>query len=94
MSRLGDPLRHYWLVQGMARATGADLVAAFDEGRLDNAEWAEMVQTCRGCTWVDGCQDWLVAGAAGGCAAPGPCRNRARLALLWLDKEMADECAD
>jgi hypothetical protein len=89
MAPLGAPRRHYWLVQGMARATGVDLVRAFDEGRLAPADWAETVERCRACGWADGCRKWLAAGATAS-VPPAPCRNRARFALLRADQELAE----
>lgn len=88
MTHLGDSRRHYWLVKGMARATGVDLVDAFAQGRLDNGDWDRMVQACRRCAWADGCEAWQ-ARARAASTAPKPCRNRARLALLRLEEELA-----
>lgn len=87
MGVLGDPRRHYWLVQGMARAVGVDLARAFEDGRIDRRDWAETVERCRACDWVDGCRAWLAAGGAAH-VPPGPCRNRARFALLRLEEEL------
>jgi len=87
MKPLGDPKKHFWLVQGMARATGVDLVQAADQGRLTQADWAQTVQTCRTCTWVDGCKAWLTT-AAHVDVPPQPCRNRAQLAMLRLEQEL------
>ena len=65
MAPLGDPRRHYWLVKGMAKATGVNLVRAVEQGRLTVEDWAETVQSCRACGWAEGCRDWLdMAGAA------------------------------
>lgn len=87
MTRLGDPRRHYWLVQGMGRATGVDLARAFAEGRIDQREWADTIERCRACEWTGGCRAWLAAGETGR-VPPAPCRNRARFALLQLDEEL------
>ncbi|MDG4648260.1 DUF6455 family protein [Roseibacterium sp. SDUM158017] len=56
---LGREGRHYWLALSMARATGADLQRALDEGRITHGDWASAVQTCRGCSWAEGCECWL-----------------------------------
>jgi len=88
MTPLGDPRRHYWLIKGMACATGTDVVHAFGEGRLDNADWAAMVRDCRRCGWAENCADWLARGGAA-CVAPAPCRNRRRLAVLRVEEELA-----
>jgi len=87
MPHLGDPRRHYWLVQGMARATGVDLVGAFDQGRLNPAQWAGIVNACRRCGWSEDCGAWLRRRPAAA-SAPKTCRNRARLALLRLEEEL------
>lgn len=89
MTHLGDSRRHYWLVKGMARATGVDLVDAFEQGRLDNGDWDGMVRACRRCSWADGCEVWQARGERAVSTAPKPCRNRARLALLRLEEELA-----
>jgi len=88
MTPLGDPRRHYWLVQGMARATGVDLVRAFEAGRLDQADWAETVERCRACGWSGGCRAWLAAGRTAS-VPPRRCCNRARIAMLRVEEELA-----
>ena len=87
MTTLGDPRRHYWLVKGMAKATGVDLVGAVEQGRLTASEWAQTVQSCRACDWVDGCSDWLKMGGIA-TVPPRSCRNRARMAMLRLEQEL------
>lgn len=85
---LGHPRRHYWLVQGMARATGLDLAKAVGDGRLTLHDWADIVHNCRACTCADGCDRWL---ASDPCvtAPPNPCRNRATLAALKIEQELS-----
>jgi hypothetical protein len=58
---LGDEKRHYWLALGMARASGADLQRALEDGRITHQDWAEVVQRCRGCSWAEGCDCWMRA---------------------------------
>ena len=83
MKPLGDTNSHFWLVQRMAQATQTDLVAAMERAELSNTDWAEMVQSCRGCDWTKGCQRWLAQqGEQAEEAAPEPCRNRARFLRL------------
>lgn len=86
MKPLGDPKQHYWLVQGMARATGVDLVHAVGKGWLSQRDWARTVQTCRACDWANGCKDWL-RGDIFVDVPPKTCRNRAQLAMLRLEQE-------
>ena len=72
---LGDPVRHFWLAQSMAKATGVDLAAAMREGRIAQADWADMVTRCRACAWAEGCAHWLAAQEAGTADVPGDCVN-------------------
>lgn len=78
---LGPVNRHYWLALGMAKVTGADLARAMEEGRITQADWAEVVERCRGCGWTEGCQCWLDARMDGlegeGAAVPRACPNAA-----------------
>lgn len=92
MKPLGETKSHYWLVQRMAQATETDLVTAMERAELSNADWAEMVQSCRGCDWTEGCKRWL-GGAEGQAseAAPEPCLNRARFLRLKAALEEVEE---
>lgn len=84
MHRLGPLKQHYWKLQDMLRATGADAVSAFDDGALSSEDWAEMVAQCRGCQWTRGCKAFLagLAGARRTVRAPDHCRNRAKVNAL------------
>ncbi|GGF61861.1 MULTISPECIES: DUF6455 family protein [Mameliella] len=79
---LGDETEHYWLVQRMAKATGVDLVGAMDAGLLTQEDWAGLVTRCRGCTWSEGCGQWLNKPVDDTRSFPGTCLNRKRLAAL------------
>lgn len=79
---LGSETEHYWRVQRMAKATGVDLVAAWDAEAIDHAAWSRIVTRCRGCDWAEGCHRWLDKPVEGLRACPEPCVNRARLARL------------
>ncbi|QQA43253.1 DUF6455 family protein [Pelagovum pacificum] len=81
MRPLGHPRQHYWLVKGMAKRLGADVVGAVETGELDLSEWSGMVQACRGCSDPEGCRKWLDRTDHAD-AAPEVCRNRDRLARL------------
>lgn len=72
---LGDIMDHVRLVGRMAKATGTDLVGAYEAGVLTQEEWAGIVQTCRGCTWSERCGEWLDGHEAVQCA-PSTCLNR------------------
>jgi len=78
---LGRIMKHVRLISRMARATETDLVGAHEAGTLSQEEWAEMVQTCRGCDWAAECEGWLDAHDTASCA-PETCPNRARFAAL------------
>lgn len=78
---LGDTRKHLRLVAGMAKATDTDLVGAFEQGRLESEEWAEIVQTCRHCKWAGRCEEWLHDHSHVTCA-PGTCLNRTRFTRL------------
>ena len=74
--KLGDEKRHYWMALGMANAAGADLQRALEEGRITHADWAGVVQRCRGCGWTEGCDCWLKAQQEpGGSEVPRACPN-------------------
>ena len=59
MKPMGQMRRHYWLTQDMAKALDVDLVAAFREGRITNADYAGMVTRCRSCADPGACRRWL-----------------------------------
>ncbi|WP_238547951.1 DUF6455 family protein [Meridianimarinicoccus roseus] len=84
---LGDVNTHFWLVQDMARAAGVDLVEEVREGRLTTREWAEMVQTCRGCAWErdGGCSRWMeLQTFEAPVEVPARCANEASFAAFRL----------
>lgn len=79
MKPLGETRTHYWLTQDMAKAVGVDLCDAFNGEELTQRDYADLVQSCRGCTCVKACQDWLDRLDPSERPAPGFCRNQA----LW-----------
>ena len=81
MQTRGPMMRHWRLVNQMARITETDLVTAFEEGRLSSDAWAGMVNACRGCAWAGSCAGWLNDHDRAE-AAPSSCCNRARFAAL------------
>ncbi|MEM8824571.1 MAG: DUF6455 family protein [Pseudomonadota bacterium] len=72
---LGDIREHLMLLRTMAAETGADMEAAFDEGRIDNQDWVDAVGRCRDCRWVDGCHRWLDTPSDHPRDAPPECPN-------------------
>lgn len=69
------------LIGCMARATGADLGQAYADGRLNQEEWAALIERCRGCGWAEGCAKWLAAPGSVDAinATPDRCVNRETL---------------
>ena len=55
MQTLGDPREHFWRVIKMAKANAVDLSTALDEGQIDIAAYADMIERCRGCPDVGRC---------------------------------------
>ena len=82
MQILGDQTVHYWLAQRMAKITETDLVAAMDRVGLTQEDWAEMVRSCQGCDWSEGCPRWLDRQDKPVNIAPDGCVNRDRFAAL------------
>lgn len=79
---LGDVRDHLHLVRGMARVTGVELVRAYDQGDLNQAEWADIVTRCRSCEWADRCKTWLAAREDNSDILPCICRNSDSLGRL------------
>jgi len=77
MKPMGDMRQHFWLTQDMAKALDVDLVAAFRDGRISNADYAGMVTRCRHCTDPTGCRRWLSRHQDQGSATAPPafCEN-------------------
>ncbi|REC54038.1 hypothetical protein DRV84_14365 [Rhodosalinus sediminis] len=59
MTPKGSEREHYWRVQRMAHAAGADPAAAWAAGRLDAPRWQALIERCRDCPWRAGCARWL-----------------------------------
>lgn len=81
MKPLGSLKQHYWLAKRMAQAGDVDLVEARARGDLDQAAWARMVQTCRGCEDPEKCRRWLDSHADAG-EVPDLCANHDRFVRL------------
>ncbi len=93
MKPLGNLMRHLRRVTGMARRTGVDIVEAHRDGRLDQDEWAKMVQTCRRCRWSGECRAWLndPARSENDEAPPSQCLNRVRFGALKAEQQAETE---
>lgn len=73
---LGEEKTHFWLTKGMARATGVDMVAALDEGRISRDDYANLFSRCRKCAFARDCDKWLDRQWDGPVSAPDACENR------------------
>lgn len=71
--RLGDPERHFWLVRSVARVMGLSLGAVVARGHLDRDGYRALVNRCRTCDLVAGCERWLAGAAEEGEASPPGC---------------------
>lgn len=65
---------HFWITRGMARRMGVNLTQAMHDGCLTQADFAEMVARCRGCSGAAGCLAFLSEPGAQG-SAPDWCYN-------------------
>ena len=81
MKPLGNLLKHVGLAQRMGRATRLNLGSAYEGGMLSQQDWADMIHTCRGCSWAPQCDEWLNRNEDVECA-PATCLNRARFEEL------------
>ena len=81
MRPLGPTSRHILLVNGMAKAVGADLSASVAEGDLTQTDYAAMVTRCRGCSQPGACET-LLRSPEGTDETPNYCRNADLLARL------------
>jgi len=82
MNRLGNLRQHFWKTLRMSKALGVDLSEEMATGRLSQKGYAELVQTCRGCAWSEGCEDWLAAQNGARAPVPGGCANQPAWAAL------------
>lgn len=81
MQTLGDPLYHLRLLGRMGHTVGADLVQAFEAGKIDNETWTQMITNCRGCPYPQKCHAWLDA-TEQAAAPPSGCCNAESLHQL------------
>jgi hypothetical protein len=68
---LGDPDRHFWLTRSVARMMQIDLHKALNRGDLDSDGYRHLINRCRTCSMVEGCQNWLAC-ATGQADQPPP----------------------
>ncbi|PUB12113.1 hypothetical protein DFP92_11189 [Yoonia sediminilitoris] len=55
MKPMGEPRKHYWQVLKMANATGTPLQAAFEDGDLGSADFADLITKCQRCPQPEKC---------------------------------------
>lgn len=82
MNPPGDPTRHFWLTQGVARALGLRFTEAILSGRITENGFAELVAACCHCPHGDACIEWLGRNGARSRVAPRFCRNGTALEAL------------
>lgn len=87
MHPLGDAMQHLQLLVRMGKHLGADLVEAFEAGKISPEDWAEMITSCRGCDAPEHCRTWLecqerAEGEVKTDPPPNYCCNAARLLKL------------
>ncbi|MEP4036216.1 DUF6455 family protein [Pseudophaeobacter sp.] len=87
MHPLGDAMQHLQLLARMGKHLGADLVEAFEAGKISPEDWAEMITYCRGCDAPEHCRAWLdsqerAEGEVKVDLPPSYCCNAARLLKL------------
>lgn len=90
MRPLGDAMHHLHLLTRMGQQLGLEFTHAFETGEISAADWAEMVQACRGCDQPQACQHWLQAqdhmvDTAPQRQPPAGCRNAVQLLKLCAD---------
>lgn len=73
MEDCGRLSRHFWQVQGMARTVGADLNAALKDGRLQRADFSQLIATCCACGQMQRCMDWMALQGPGADHPPAFC---------------------
>jgi hypothetical protein len=86
MTPKGPEREHYWRLQRMAHAAGADPAAAWAAGRLDAPRWQALIERCRDCPWRAGCARWLARNERTDhdrpTAPPGACLNAEAITAL------------
>lgn len=84
MDLLGDTAaeRHFWLTQGMARASGVNITEMIARGRLTRAQFQEMVVRCGACEYPERCVRWMAEGEHAGEDPPGYCLNHETIEAL------------
>ncbi len=88
---LGDPDRHFWLVRSVARVMDLSLGAVVARGHLDRDGYRALVNRCRTCDVVGGCEIWLAGVAEAGEASPQGCLVAPE--LVRLKRMMEDKGA-
>ncbi|MEM0935535.1 MAG: DUF6455 family protein [Pseudomonadota bacterium] len=80
----GDLDLAFWLTRSIGRSIGLNFSVAMEEGRLDAADFATLIDVCRGCPHGGRCAEWLgqAGGPRGSTRAPDFCPNAAALHKL------------
>ncbi len=73
---------HFWITRGMARRMGVNLTEMMHVGFLTQADFADLITRCRGCTGAQGCVAYLSETSGPLASPPDWCCNRALLGEL------------
>ncbi|MGV6812732.1 MAG: DUF6455 family protein [Brevirhabdus sp.] len=73
--RLGNLRQHFWKTIRMSKTLGVDLSESMAVGQLSHADYARIVQRCRGCNWADGCESWMTRQTGPQPEVPAQCAN-------------------
>lgn len=79
--RLKEPARAFWLTRSVARSAGVNLGNGLATGRIDAADYAEMVARCRRCGLTEACEAWLARSSRSE-MAPAGCHHAAVIHTL------------
>lgn len=80
--QVGHPQEHLALTRKVARALGADLNAALQNGTLAAQDFSTLITRCRSCASVDECKGWIAAQKRLATSAPVKCPNARVLEAL------------
>ncbi len=78
----GDPALHFWRTRSVARAMGLNLSDELATGRLTADDYSGLVSSCRGCTELKNCAEWLARPEKKSTSGPQNCRIAAQLFVL------------
>ncbi|WP_275806792.1 DUF6455 family protein [Pseudothioclava nitratireducens] len=66
---------HFWLTRGLARRLGVNITESIHHGFLTQADFADLITRCRGCSRAQGCMAFLSENDGPLASAPDWCPN-------------------